>query len=34
MEIMPVVNQMECDPFCHQKKLREYLDKYNIKMQA
>ena len=34
MEIMPAVNQMECNPFCQQKELREYLDKYNIKVQA
>jgi len=34
MEIMPVVNQMECNPFFQQKELREYLNQYGIRMEA
>lgn len=34
MEILPVVNQMECNPYFQQKELREYLPKYNIRMEA
>ena len=34
MEILPVVNQMECNPYFQQKELREYLAKYNIRMEA
>ena len=34
MEILPVVNKMECNPYFQQKELREYLAKYNIRMEA
>lgn len=34
MRIKPVVNQMECNPLFQQKKLREYMKPYDIKMQA
>ena len=34
MEILPAVNQMECNPFFQQKELRKYLDQYGIRMEA
>lgn len=34
MKIMPVVNQMECNPFFQQKELREYMNQYGIRMEA
>ena len=34
MKILPVVNQMECNPLFQQKDLRKYLSKYDIKLQA
>ena len=34
MKILPVVNQMECNPYFQQKELREYLAKYKIRMEA
>lgn len=33
-EIVPAVNQMETHPFCQQKKLREVMNKYDIKLMA
>ena len=34
MKIKPVINQMECNPLFQQKKLREFMSPYDIKMQA
>ncbi|MCH5270924.1 MAG: aldo/keto reductase [Lachnospiraceae bacterium] len=34
MEILPAVNQMECNPFFQQKELRKYLDQYGIRLEA
>lgn len=34
MEILPAVNQMECNPFFQQKELRKYLDRYGIRLEA
>ncbi|MBR1738188.1 MAG: aldo/keto reductase [Firmicutes bacterium] len=34
MEIIPAVNQMECNPFFQQKELREYMSKYDIRLEA
>ncbi|MDO4555303.1 MAG: flavodoxin [Lachnospiraceae bacterium] len=34
MEILPAVNQMECNPDFQQKKLRKYLNQYGICMEA
>ena len=33
-EILPAVNQMECNPFFQQKELREYMSKYYIRLEA
>lgn len=33
-EIIPAVNQVECHPFFHQKKLLETMNEYDIKMEA
>lgn len=33
-EIVPAVNQMECHPFCQQKELRAFQERYGIKMMA
>lgn len=33
-EIVPAVNQMEMHPFCQQKKLREVMEQYKIRMMA
>lgn len=33
-EIVPAVNQVETHPFCQQKKLREVMNKYDIKLMA
>lgn len=33
-EIVPAVNQVECHPFFHQKKLMETMKEYNIKLEA
>lgn len=34
MEIMPAVNQMECNPLFQQKSLRKYLDEYGIRLES
>lgn len=34
MEILPAVNQMECNPFFQQKELRKYLYQYGIRLEA
>lgn len=34
MEILPAVDQMECNPFFQQKELRKYLDQYGIRLEA
>ncbi len=34
MKIKPVINQMECNPLFQQKKLREFMSPFDIKMQA
>ena len=34
MHIMPVVNQVEFNPFTKQKKLKEEMSKYNIRLEA
>ena len=34
MEILPAVNQMECNPLFQQKSLRKYMDQYGIRMEA
>ena len=34
IEIMPCVNQMECNPFCQEKDVREIMDKNNILLQS
>ena len=34
MEILPAVNQMECNPFFQQKELRKYLCQHGIRMEA
>lgn len=34
MEILPAVNQMECNPFFQQRELRKYLDQYGIRLEA
>ncbi|MCR5757854.1 MAG: aldo/keto reductase [Selenomonas sp.] len=34
MEILPAVNQMECNPFCQQKELRRLLNQYGIRLEA
>lgn len=33
-QIVPAVNQIELHPFCQQKKLREIMDRYNVKAMA
>ncbi|UWD50096.1 aldo/keto reductase [Clostridioides difficile] len=33
-EIVPAINQVECHPFFHQKKLLETMKEHNIKMEA
>ena len=33
-EIIPMVNQMEIHPFCQRKRLRQIMDKYDIKAMA
>lgn len=33
-EIIPAVNQVECHPFFHQKKLLQVMEEYNIKIEA
>lgn len=33
-EIMPAVNQVECNPFCQQRKLRKILDASNVRIEA
>ncbi len=34
MEILPAVNQMECNPLFQQKELRKYMEKYGILLEA
>lgn len=34
MEILPAVNQMECNPFFQQKELRKYMEQYGIRLEA
>ena len=34
MEILPAVNQMECNPFFQQKELRKYMDQFGIRLEA
>ena len=34
MEILPAVNQMECNPFFQQRELRKYLDQHGIRLEA
>ena len=34
MKIMPVVNQVECNPFTQQKELRKVMDQENIRLEA
>lgn len=34
MNILPAVNQMECNPFFQQKELRKYMKDYDIKLEA
>lgn len=34
MEILPAVNQMECNPFFQQKELRKYMEQYGISLEA
>lgn len=34
MEILPAVNQMECNPYFQQKELRKYMNQYGIRMEA
>ncbi len=34
MEILPAVNQIECNSFFQQKELRKYLDQYGIRIEA
>lgn len=34
VSVLPVVNQMECNPFCQQKALRSYCREYGIRLQA
>ena len=34
MNILPAVNQMECNPLFQQKELRKYLKPHDIRMQA
>lgn len=34
MEILPAVNQMECNPFFQQKELRRYMEQYGIRLEA
>lgn len=34
MTIMPTVNQVECNPFTQQKKLRKVMDENNIRLEA
>ncbi len=34
VRIKPMVNQMEVHPFCQQKELKEWADKYDIRLEA
>lgn len=34
MEILPAVNQMECNPYFQQKELRSFLNQYGIRLEA
>ena len=34
VQIKPMVNQMEVHPFCQQKELKEWADKYDIRLEA
>ena len=34
MEILPAVNQMECNPFFQQRELRKFLDQHGIRLEA
>lgn len=31
MEILPAVNQVECNPYCQQRELRRYMARYGIR---
>ena len=34
MEILPAVNQVECNPYCQQRELRKYMARYGIRTEA
>ena len=34
VQVKPMVNQMEVHPFCQQKELKEWADKYDIRLEA
>ena len=34
VDVMPAVNQVECNPYCQQKELRKLLKKYNVVAEA